>query len=406
MKLLHTSDWHLGRMLYSKKERSDEHAAFLEWLLAAIKENAVDMLLVAGDIFDSSAPGNSAQKMYYDFLLQVRNCGCANVIIVGGNHDSPGLLDAPREILSVLNVKVVGRAGETPEDEVFLLTNEHSEPTAVICAVPFLRERDISRFTGGETCADRSKRIAENIKKHYAEVAGIAENVRLETGMNIPVVATGHLSVAGGKRTDDDGVRDTYIGTIEMLGSDIFPETFDYVALGHFHVASGIGGNDRIRYCGSPIPMGFGEARQQKTVVMVDFETDTISEIPIPCFQKLASVRGDRDFIVNCLSELKRENKSVWAEIIYEGPDVFPDFTAWANEQVDGTKIEILKLQNRRYLEVLTGNDSTQSLDELDKFDVFDKLLEKNDVSAGQNGELKSLYKEIVLELNEKGIEA
>jgi exonuclease SbcD len=249
MKLLHTSDWHLGRMLYSKKERYDEHGRFLDWLLTAIKENEVDTLLVAGDIFDSSTPSNAAQKMYYDFLRDVRKCGCQNVIIVGGNHDSPSLLDAPKEILSVINVHIVGRT-VNPEDEVFIIKDKKEEPAAVICAVPFLRERDISRFTEGESYADRSKRINENIKTHYETVAAIAESKRKEAGKNIPVIATGHLSIAGENLSKGDGVRETYIGTIAMTDSNIFSKTFDYVALGHFHIASTIDGNDRIRYCG------------------------------------------------------------------------------------------------------------------------------------------------------------
>ena len=149
MKLLHTSDWHLGRMLYSKKERTEEHVLFLEWLLNTIRENAVDILLIVGDVFDSTSPGNTSLKMYYDFLLKVRNCGCKHVVVVGGNHDSPSLLDAPKDILSVINVKVVGKACENLEDEVFVLTEENDQPLAVICAVPFLRERDISKYTEG-----------------------------------------------------------------------------------------------------------------------------------------------------------------------------------------------------------------------------------------------------------------
>ncbi|MDR0559009.1 MAG: exonuclease subunit SbcD, partial [Prevotellaceae bacterium] len=367
MILLHTSDWHLGRMLYSKKERSDEHAKFLSWLLDTVKKNAVDTLIVAGDIFDSAAPGNAAQKMYYDFLLGAHNCGCRNIVVVAGNHDSPSLLDAPKEILSALNIKIVGKITENPEDEIVVIDDENGETAAIICAVPFLRERDIIRFVEGEKYADRSKRIAENVRKHYETLAEIAENKRTETGKNIPVIATGHLSVAGGKRSDDDGVHDTYIGTIEMLGSDIFPKTFDYVALGHFHIPSITGDNNKIRYCGSPIPMGFGEAKQQKIAVLVDFEKDTITEIHIPCFQKLKSICGDKKFIFNCLSELKKQKESIWVEIIYEGKEVFPDLSVWVNELIANTKIEIIKLQNRQYLtEVLTQNDSEQSLNELD----------------------------------------
>jgi exonuclease SbcD len=401
MKLLHTSDWHLGRTLCSKKERTNEHAAFLEWLLTTIKAKSIDILVVAGDIFDSSTPSNAAQKMYYDFLLNVRNSGCKNVIIIGGNHDSPSFLNAPKEILAHLNVTVVGNATENIENEIFVLKDENQNPIAIICAVPFLRERDISRFTESESYADRSKRIAENIRKHYENVAEIAKQKRENICKNIPIIATGHLSVVGGKRAEDDGVRDTYIGTIEVIDSNIFSKSFDYVALGHFHIASIIGGKNNIRYCGSPIPMGFSEAKQQKMVVIVDFKQDIITEIPVPCFFKLESICGDKTMIENRLSELRKNNESIWVEIIYEGNDIFPDFTAWANERTVDTKIEILKLQNRQYLtEVLTQADHDLSLDELDNFEVFDKLLEKNSISEEQKEKLKESYIEIVAELN------
>ena len=401
MKLLHTSDWHLGRTLYSKKERQEEFIAFLNWLQTAIKEKNIDLLIVAGDIFDTPSPSSASQKLYYDFLLQVRNSGCQNVMIVGGNHDSPSFLNAPKEILAALNVCVVGNISENVEDEVVVMYDHEKNPIAIVCAVPFLRERDISRFTESESYSDRSKRIAESIKKHYEIVAEIAENKRNELGNTIPVIATGHLSVAGGKTTNDDGVRETYIGNIECIGSEIFPQTFDYVALGHYHIPSVI--SENIRYCGSPIPMGFGEAAQKKCVYIIDFKEKAaeIETIEIPVFQKMESIRGDKSCIENRLTALKKSDLPVWVEIMYEGDEIFPDLMAWANEQTINTKIEILNIQNRQHLnEVLSYNNDTQSLDDLDKFDVFDKLLEKNDISDDQKEELKNSYKEIVIDLN------
>jgi exonuclease SbcD len=380
-----------------KKERSEEHARFLQWLLETIRENAVDVLLIAGDVFDTASPGNASLKMYYDFLLKVRDCGCNHVIITAGNHDSPSLLDAPKEILSALNVKVVGKAYENPEDEVFVLTDENAQPLAIVCAVPFLRERDISKYTEGETYSDRSKRIADSIRKHYEAVAEIAKNKQNEYGQDIPIIAMGHLSVAGGKTIADDGVRETYIGNIECMGSDIFPPYFDYVALGHYHIPSVI--SDSVRYSGSPVPMGFGEANQQKNVVIIDFEngSKTISEIPIPVFQKLESIVGDKEFILNRLQQLKESGESVWVEIIYDGNEVFADFAAWTAEQTVDTKIEILISRNKTYLDrVLTMEDATKPLEELNEFEVFDKLLDGKDYPEEQKLELRDLYKEIM----------
>ncbi len=400
MKILHTSDWHLGRTLYSKKERQEEHAAFLEWLLSTIKNNSIDLLLIAGDIFDTASPSSTAQKMYYDFLIKVKTAGCENVIIIGGNHDSPSFLNAPKDILAALNIVVFGNVNDKIEDEIIVVNDKQGNPTGIVCAVPFLRERDISRFAEGENYSDRSKRINENIKKHYQEIAKLAVNKRKELGKEIPIIATGHLSVAGGQRNEDDGVRETYIGNIEAVGNDIFPDTFEYVALGHYHIPSKI--KEHIRYCGSPIPMGFGEAKQKKSVYVIDFTKDkTIETIDIPIFQQLESIVGDKTFIEKRLTELKKELSSVWVEVIYNGNEIFPDFSSWINEQVKDSKIEVLKLQNQQHLnEVLTINDTTDSLDELNPFDVFDKLLEKASISDEQREELKESYKEIVDGLN------
>ncbi|MEI7585099.1 exonuclease subunit SbcD [Runella sp.] len=400
MKILHTSDWHLGRTLYSKKERQEEHKAFLEWLLKTIKENSIDLLLIAGDIFDTASPSTTSQRMYYDFLVKVKTAGCENVIVVGGNHDSPSFLNAPKDILAALNVAVIGNATENIEDEILVVKDNNGNTTIIVCGVPFLRERDISRFAEGENYSDRSKRINENIKKHYEEIAELAENKRKELGKQIPIIATGHLSVAGGQRNEDDGVRETYIGNIEAVGSDIFPDTFEYVALGHYHIPSKI--KEHIRYCGSPIPMGFGEAKQTKCVYVIDYaKGQNIETIEIPIFQKLESIVGDKKFIEKRLTELKKSGSSVWVEVIYKGDEVFPDFSAWTNEQVTNSEIEVLKLQNRQHLnEALTTNDTTDSLDELNAFDVFDKLLDKSSISDAQKEELKESYKEIVDGLN------
>jgi exonuclease SbcD len=402
MKILHTSDWHLGRTLYSKKERQEEHTAFLEWLLKTIKENSIDLLLIAGDIFDTASPSSTSQKMYYDFLIKVKAAGCANVIVVGGNHDSPSFLNAPKDILAALNVSVIGNACENIEDEIIVVKDSKENPLVIVCCVPFLRERDISRFAEGENYSDRSKRINENIKKHYEEIAKLAVIKRNKLGSKVPIIATGHLSVAGGKRNEDDGVRETYIGNIEAIGGDIFPETFDYVALGHYHIPSKI--KEHIRYCGSPIPMGFGEADQTKCVYIIDYtHTKNIGTIEIPVFQKLKSIIGDKEFISRRLAELKETDSSIWIEIIYNGNEIFPDFSSWTNEQTANSKIEILKLQNRQYLnEVLTTNDATDSLDDLNAFDVFEKLLNKASISDEQKSELKESYKEIVDGLNIK----
>ncbi|MDD4573222.1 MAG: exonuclease subunit SbcD [Sphaerochaeta sp.] len=273
MKLLHTSDWHLGRMLYRQK-RYEEFSLFLDWLLATIEEQQIDILLVSGDIFDTTTPSNMAQKLYYNFLSRLSATSCHSTVIIGGNHDSPTFLNAPKALLQAFNVHVIGAKAEMIEDEVLTLYHD-GRPEAIVCAVPYLRDRDIRSVEAGESLEDKNTKLAEGMKAHYEEASALAvarrEALALEGYADIPIIAMGHLFAAGGKTVDGDGVRDLYVGSLSYVGSDMFPPSIDYLALGHLHVPQMVGGFSHMRYSGSPIPMGFGEAKQEKQVVLVEF---------------------------------------------------------------------------------------------------------------------------------------
>ena len=158
MKILHTSDWHLGRSLYDKK-RYDEFEAFLDWLTNFMTLNKIDLLLVAGDIFDTTTPGNKAQELYYRFLGKIPLTGCRHVVITGGNHDSPTFLDAPKSILGSLDIHVVGSITDSPEDEIFVLKDKQGLTEAIVCAVPFLRDRDVRTAEADETPGDKTQKL-------------------------------------------------------------------------------------------------------------------------------------------------------------------------------------------------------------------------------------------------------
>lgn len=272
--ILHTSDWHLGRRLYGH-QRYAEFEAFLTWLLDTIATEYVDVLIVAGDIFDTMTPSNRAQALYYEFLGKVSLSCCQHVVIVAGNHDSPSFLDAPSQLLKFLNVHVIGTACEDVRDEVLLLSNTTGAPQCLIAAVPYLRDRDVRTSVAGESAKSKDDNMVQGIRQHYDAVAQEACNQQRALhdlhNQHIPIIATGHLFAAGGSTTDDDGVRELYVGNLGKISADMFSHHFDYVALGHLHVPQKVGGCDHIRYSGSPIAMGFGEARQQKQVLFIQF---------------------------------------------------------------------------------------------------------------------------------------
>lgn len=408
MKLLHTSDWHIGRALYNRK-RYDEFEAFLNWLGELIESENIDVLLVAGDVFDNTTPSNRAQELYYRFLCRVAASANRHVVIIAGNHDSPSFLDAPRQLLKFLNVNVVGCISANPSDELIVISDSKGEARLIVCAIPYLRDRDIRTAEDGESVEDKERKIIEGIRTHYRLVCDAAERKRAELGKPVPIVAMGHLFAAAGRTVDGDGVRELYIGALAQVKADVFPDCIDYLALGHLHVPQTVGGSDVIRYCGSPLPIGFNEAEKQKSVVVVEFggNDPQVQNIPVPCFQELKVLRGDWSTISTGINELKAEGSNAWLEIIYEGDEITSNLQERLDEIVAGGTLEILRTKNNRVIErALAGMNSEETLDDLDVTDVFQRCLQAHDVPEEQQASLLSAYREIILSINEEDLGA
>jgi DNA repair protein SbcD/Mre11 len=403
MKILHTSDWHIGRALYGRK-RYEEFQLFLDWLLGCIRSEGVEALLIAGDIFDNGTPSNRALELYYRFLCRCADAGCRHVVVTAGNHDSPSLLNAPREVLRHLNVHVVGSMTEEANDELLLLRNSSGTPELIVCAVPYLRDRDIRRAEAGETFEEKGKKLVEGVCNHYRQVVTAAVALRHERGDVTPIVAMGHLFTAGGRTVDGDGVRELYVGTLGHVGDDTFPREIDYLALGHLHTPQKVGGSEFRRYCGSPLPMSFGEAGQSKVVVTVNMSGGemTVAEIPVPCFQSLVTLRGEWDQIVTGINDLKKRADSVWLEVLYEGDEILGDLQERLRGLVDGSSLEILRTRNMRLVaRTLSRNTTEETLDDLDPYEVFSRCLAAHEVPAEQQAELVTVFRETVLALHD-----
>jgi len=403
MKLLHTSDWHIGRTLYGRK-RYDEYEAFLNWLADLVEAEKIDVLLVSGDVFDNSTPSNRAQELYYRFLCRAASSSSRSVVVIAGNHDSPSLLNAPKELLKFLNIHVVGYASPQPEDELIVLSGPDRDPGLIVCAIPYLRNRDIRTSEAGESIEDKERKIVEGIRAHYRSVCEVAERKRAELEKPVPIVAMGHLFAAGGQTIDGDGVRELYIGSLAQVGRDVFPECIDYLALGHLHVPQKVSGSDFIRYSGSPLPIGFGEADQEKIVTVVDFSgvTPTVSTLPVPRFQELKTLKGDWPTLVREIDGLKARGSRAWLEIVYEGNEIASTLQEKLEETVADTAIEILRVKNNRVLErVLSGEDREETLDDLDVTEVFQRCLNAHEIPEEQRRALLDAYGEILVSLNE-----
>lgn len=406
IKVLHTSDWHLGRNLYGRR-RQAEFAAFLDWLLVCMASQQVDVLVVAGDIFDTSTPGTAAQELYYRFLAQVAASACRHVVIVGGNHDSPSFLDAPSGLLRALDVHVVGQALADPAEQVLLLKSASGEPELIVCAVPYLRDRDIRQVEAGESIRDKEQKLLDGIRGHYAAIGEAASALNAGLAQPVPVIGTGHLFAAGGQTIDGDGVRELYVGSLAHVHAGVFPASFDYVALGHLHVPQKVGGQEHIRYSGSPLPMGFGEARQQKSLCLVQFSVNEqgafvpeIELLDIPVFQRLEHVSGDLAEIGARLQALRTENESVWLEVLYSGTDIVSDLREQLAELVDGSALEILRIRNQRVAaQVLEQHEQAETLDDLTELDVFTRCLDAHQIADEQREELLHSYYQVLDDL-------
>jgi len=398
MKIIHTSDWHLGCSLYGHK-RYEESEAFLAWLSELLEEGNIDVLLVAGDIFDTTTPSNRAQRLYYQFLHRVAKSSCRHVVITAGNHDSPSFLNAPRELLRYLQVYIVGSMEENAKDEVLLLKNPEGEAELIVCAVPYLRDRDIRKVEAGESVEDKGRNLVEGIRSHYALLVEEAKAIQVGLDKPVPIVAMGHLWVVGGKTIEGDGVRELYPGALAQIGADIFPPLFNYIALGHLHAFQTVAGRQDCCYSGAPLPMGFGEASREKKVIQVEFtDTETrITPITVPLFQALLGIRGDWQQIEGQLEELKSKEQNTWVEIMYEGAEIIGDLREKVDEAVAGTDIEVLRVGNKsQWDRELSLLGEGEALAELHPQEVFERCLDAYEVEETQRPDLQRMHNEIV----------
>ena len=299
MKIIHTADWHIGQRLH-ERSRLDEHQQFLDWLLETIQKRKVDLLLVSGDIFDTSLPSAKATKLYYRFLYRLFDETDAYAVITAGNHDSPRHLEAPQEFLKMGHIYVVGLSVEAAEC-VFPFPPDN--PQVAVAAVPYLSETELPHVSY-ETEIEKSERYRERLKSFYADCVACMP-------AELPKVLMGHLFVQGGKVTDSE--RNIQIGGATAIHASDFPDGVNYVALGHLHRPQAIkGAAYPIRYSGSPIPLRFNEADYRKKVYLLELSGGGTlmrdEEIEIPIFKELCTVEGDE---VSVLSEAMI---GTWAE--------------------------------------------------------------------------------------------
>ncbi|WP_233900706.1 exonuclease SbcCD subunit D C-terminal domain-containing protein [Tenacibaculum piscium] len=394
MKILHTADWHLGHRLHEHSQL-EEQTLFLAWIENYISNEKIDLLLISGDVFDNGSPSNQSLAMYYNFLIKLKSTTCSQIIITGGNHDSPGTLNAPKELLNALSIKVVGKATEKIADEVFEINI--NDEKVLIGAVPYLRDGDIRRAVAGESFDDLTDKYKKALINHYQEIAIESEKIN---SSNAPVIAMGHLFATGGSVSDSE--QNIYVGTLGHIGAQDFPTYFDYVALGHLHRPQIVGENDKIRYSGSPNILSFSELTYDKKIIVLEISANKISNIEdviVPNFREFYKLKGSMEDCIAKFPSIISNSYQLkpWVEIVLdEDNTIQTDELKIASEAYD---FEILKitLKNQRKIKGIEEllADAT-SIKELVPTEVFKLKCEEMDFDLDQNQQVWDAFNEVL----------
>jgi len=396
MRLLHTSDWHLGQSLHNF-ERHYEHQRFLDWLLDTAVAEQADALLIAGDIFDNANPSAASQKQLYRFLQQAKQrMPHLNLIVIAGNHDSPGRLEAPGPLLEAHGTRVIGAVQRDADGAIDVaslvlpLTGRGGEVEAWCLAVPFLRPGDVPRVEAEEGADPYLAGIA----LLYKQALELALSKRAD---GQAILAMGHCHMVDGQMSNDSERR-IVIGGTEMLPAGIFDPAIAYAALGHLHLAQSVGKQQHIRYCGSPIPLSFAEVGYQHQILRVDIDGAAVREIAplmVPRAVDLLRIPARPAPLAQVLEELAAleaadapSDRQPFLEVrvLLDAPE--PGLRSRIETALDGKPVRLAKIETSSAARASSIDTDVMTLDQLEKLkpdDIFRQLYQQrfgNDAPA------------------------
>ncbi|WP_153915632.1 exonuclease subunit SbcD [Shewanella sp. TC10] len=414
MRIIHTSDWHLGQNFYGKS-RAQEHRLFMQWLLEQIQLNDVDALIIAGDIFDTGTPPSYARSLYNQFIVDIQTTGC-KLIVLGGNHDSVATLGESKQLLECLNATVIPGALDDASEHIVLVQDKQQNPCAIVCALPYLRPRDLVLSQSGESSSDKQRKLGNEIASLYQQCFSEAQRINKQQPQPLPIIATGHLTTVGASTSES--VRDIYIGSLDAFNATLFPDA-DYIALGHIHRPQKIAKTEHIRYSGSPIPLSFDELSGEKSVFLAEFNQASLAEvkaIEVPRFQAMASLKGSLADIEQALAEFECKPsdaesmtppKTTWLSIEVAQQDFLSDLQTRIADITEPLAVEVLQLkrarsQRQQQIEQLDN----ETLSELSVDDVFERRLAQEDFSEPEQqarlSRVKSQFKQVVAQVEDR----
>ncbi|AHF66655.1 MULTISPECIES: exonuclease SbcCD subunit D [Pseudomonas] len=391
MRLFHTSDWHLGQNLHGQ-ERDFEHASFLSWLLARLAERQPDVLLIAGDIFDTVNPPVKAQERLYDFIVNAHEQQpLLTIVMIAGNHDSGSRIELPAPLMRRLRTHALGRVlwlddGSLDAERLLLpLPDAKGDVKAWCLALPFLRPAEVTGATLGD---DYLRGIAQ-----VHELLIEAANAKRQPGQAL--IAVSHAHMAGGS-VSEDSERSLIIGNAEALPASLFGPSITYVALGHLHKPQRVNGEDRIRYSGSPIPLSFSEIDYKHQILEINCDGEQLVSVeprlipravnlqrlgPAPLAELLLKLKELPD--IDLLADIDRQP---WLEVRVRLDEPQPDLRNQIEIALQGKAVRLVRI-GAEYAGKgsLDGGDEQSTLIELGQLtpqELFSRAWEENFGSA------------------------
>lgn len=405
MKILHTADWHLGHQLHGH-DRRFEHDAFLDWLSDTLKAREIDALLVAGDLFDTANPPASAWQQLYRFLARLRaEMPHLNMVLIGGNHDSPSKLDAPHELLRAFDLHLVGSIsrdseGKLETDRLLVPLQDREGKIAAWCAaVPFLRSSDLRV----ESLEEGQDRLIEGVRQVYAEV--LAEG-RARCGEDLPLIAMGHAYLAAGQLSELSERR-VLGGNQHALPAELFAGA-DYTALGHLHLAQSPATG--VHYSGSPLPLSLAEANYNHQVLEVTFAEGKLTgleRIPVPrAVEMIRLPQSTLDDALNAIASLELPDCPQEAQPFLEVRLLLPKPEARIRERILASiadkpvRLARISTQYQGSGEGLADGRERRRLDELSPTEVF-RLCYQRQFEGEPEAGLVASFEEILEQVKE-----
>lgn len=407
MKILHTADWHLGQ-LFHEYDRTFEHQAFLNWLFDTIKTEEIEVLLVSGDVFDISNPSASSIKMFYSFLQNAtKQNPLLQIIITAGNHDSASRLESPKPLLEYSNIHIIGTIEKNEDGSIdyekltIPLRNKSGEIKSWCLAIPFLRIGDYPNVPNAENP------YAAGVTELYKEAFAFAKTKK---SAEQTIIAMGHLHTNHAEVTDMDKTERLIMGGVECINATAFDSEIKYVALGHIHKAQRIGGNEHIRYSGSPLPMSFSERnyKHQVTIFELENEITDLKSVEIPIVIPLLRIplkAEPLEEVLLKLHQLPEKNNDEQApyleiQVLLEEPE--PALRHKIDAVLKFKNVKLARIQPHYPNKTSASNEmvSHELLDELKPIDVFAKSYSaKYNSEVPQN--LMQLFQQTLIEVNQ-----